>query len=186
MIGKNTIKVLDTFQKATVNKARQNLGTRRIGRNKSYGGTRRRSLQKSLYSNLELGTGNITFGSTASYAPFIYYGVSGTRKKRKDTPFSYKDKMPPVDAILKWMKVKPVRIRDKDGKFVKATESKRRGVAYVLAKRIQKRGIAGIPFFLEAFEMIYPKFESKIADALALDMLEAIVEEGESNNLKEE
>ena len=186
MVGKKTFAALYKFKNAVVKKAQQNLGTRRIGKNTSYGGTKRRKLQSSLYGDVNKANGDIIFGSMASYAPYIHYGVSGTKKKRKDTPFAYGKRMPPLDAIAKWMKVKPVRLRNAKGSFVKATPSKLKGAAFGIAKKIQEKGIPGLAFFDESFEMVYPKHESKIADAMALDMLEEVMKKiTETDNLKE-
>ena len=186
MIGKKTKIALQKFKHAVVKKAQQNLGTRRIGKNTSYGGTKRRRLQKSLYGDVNEATGDVVFGSLAPYAMFIHYGVSGTKKSRPDTPFKYGKKMPPIDAIAKWMKVKPVRLRDDKGSFVKATPARLKGAAFGIAKKIQEKGIPGLAFFDDAFEMVYPKHQSKIADAIALDLLEQIQKSLENNdNLKE-
>jgi hypothetical protein len=186
MIGKKTFAALYKFKSAVVQKARQNLGTRRIGKNTSYGGTKRRNLQNSLYGDVNKEDGDISFGSMAPYAKYIHYGVSGTKKKRRDTPFSYGNKMPPVDAIAKWMKVKPVRLRDANGSFVKATPEKLKGAAFGIAKKIQEKGIPGLAFYDESFDMVYPKHESKIAEAMALDILEELMKKvTETDNLKE-
>ena len=94
--------------------------------------------------------------------------------------------MPPIDAIAKWMKVKPVRLRDDKGSFVKATPARLKGAAFGIAKKIQEKGIPGLAFFDDAFEMVYPKHQSKIGEAIALDLLEQIQKSIENNdNLKE-
>ena len=92
-------KVLDRFADDVNNAAKRELGSRRIGKNTSYG-VASRSLQKSL--SYSITDGQVLFGSPNPYHAFIHWGVNGTRKKR-GAPFSYTTKQPPVDAVLKWM-----------------------------------------------------------------------------------
>lgn len=181
-VGKNTAKVLDEMGEAIVQAAQRNLGTRRIGKNKSYGATKRRSLADSLEFTRE-GT-NIAFGSPKPYANFIHWGVSGTQRKVKNSPFQYKSKMPPIGAIMKWMKVKPVRLRDKDGKFIKQTTSRLKSAAYMIARSIKRKGIPKLAFFTEAWETQFPKWKDKVADAIALDTLDDLLDGLTNDNFK--
>lgn len=180
-MGKRTDKVLDEFGEEVRLAAMRNLGTRRIGKNNSYGATKNRTLAKSL--TFKRDGGELSFGSPLPYAKFIHYGVNGAEKNR-NSPFSFKNKQPPISAILKWMKVKPVRLRDADGKFVEQTESRLKSTAFLIARSIRKRGIAGIAYFSEAFETMYPRYASKIADAIALDGLDDLFDQLDSDNLK--
>ena len=72
--------VLDRFAEDLNNSAKRVLGSRKIGRNGAYGVTSKRSLQKSL--TYSISDGAVSFGSPLDYAPFIHWGVNGTRKKR--------------------------------------------------------------------------------------------------------
>ena len=182
-MGKRLDQVLNEMGVAVTDAARRNLGTRTIGKNKSYGATKSRKLAKSL--TFSVSGNDLTFGSPLPYAKFIHWGVSGTKKKRKDTPYAYTTKQPPIDAILKWMKVKPLRLRDKDGKFVKQTQSKLRSAAFMIARGIKRNGIAGLQYFTEAWETQYPKWQQKIIDALALDTLDDISDSFGNDNTKQ-
>jgi hypothetical protein len=183
VIGKRTRKVLDQFAEATRNKASQNLGTRTIGKNRSYGATKSRSLAKSLYANVQ-SNGSIEFGSTKFYAPFIHEGVSGTKVKRK-TPFSYKKKQPPVGSIMNWLRLKPVRLRNAEGQFIKQTPSRLKSAAFNIARSIKEKGIPGLAYYTEAWEMTLPRWEGKIAQAQADDILDKLDKDIEKLNRKQ-
>ena len=173
-MGKRTDKVLDEFAEEWRLASMRNLGTRTIGKNRSYGATRSRKLEKSLY--VKRVGGEIVAGSPLPYAKFIHYGVSGTKKKR-NTPYKFTTKAPPTKPIEKWLGAKPVRLRDpKSGEFVKKTKWRLKSAAWVIAQSIKKRGIPGVAYFSEAFETMYPRFQSKIAEAIALDALDDLTD----------
>ena len=157
----------------------RNLGSRRIGKNNSYGATRSRKLAKSLF--VKRVGGEIVAGSPLPYAKFIHYGVSGTQVKR-DTPYAFTTKAPPTKPIEKWLGAKPVRLRDpKTGEFVKKTKARLKSAAFVIAQSIKKRGVPGLAYFSEAFDTMYPRFESKIAEAIALDALDDLTDSDNPN-----
>ena len=79
-------------------------------------------------------------------------------------------KQPPVSAILEWMKIKPIRLRDSKGSFVKATESMKRHVAFLIARKIGKDGIKGWKAFDYAMENIWDEYEDKLFDAYSKDL----------------
>ena len=152
--------------------AQRNLGTRRIGRNKSYGATKSRKLAKSLTVKRD-GT-KLSFGSPLPYAAFIHFGVSGTDRKVENSPFKYTNKMPPIKPILKWLKAKPVRLRDKKGRFKKQTESAMKSFAFMIARSIKRKGIPKLAYFTEAWETEAPRWESQLLEAAALDFMEGL------------
>lgn len=73
-------------------------------------------------------------GSTAPHAPFVEYG----RRPGKQ---------PPVDAITRWIALKPIEIGDR----------KIRSVAFAIARRIGKRGIKPRFPFRRAVEAMTPR-----------------------------
>ena len=90
-------------------------------------------------------------------------------------------KQPPVDAILDWMRLKPIKLRDKEsGKFKKPTEVLKRQVAFLIARKIGRDGIKGWKAFDYAFENIWDEYESKVVEAYGKDF-NAVLE----NELKE-
>ena len=159
--------ILKDFAEDVNNAAKRTLGSRKIGKNRSYG-VASRSLQKSLTYSIR--DGKVSFGSPLPYAAFIHWGVNGTNKNR-NAPFSYRQKQPPTDAIRKWMKVKPIRVRDKDGRFVKATESRLQSAAFLIARSIKRNGIHGLRYYEVALETVVPQYNKKLGEALAQEFV---------------
>ncbi len=172
-------KVLDRFAEDLNNSAKRVLGSRKIGRNSAYGVTSKRSLQKSL--TYSISDGSVSFGSPLEYAPFIHWGVNGTRKKR-GSPYSYRYETPGrkhVDAIEKWMKVKPVRLRDqKTGQFIKKVGPKGgdrvRSTAWVIARSIKRKGIHGLRYYIVALEQVVPQYVEKMGTAVVSDIMKSL------------
>ena len=148
------------------NAAKRTLGTRTIGKNKSYGKASG-SLQKSLRYTIK--GKDVIFDSPDQSAAFIYWGVNGTEKGR-GSPFSYGSKQPPSSVIKKWMKVKPVRLRDKSGAFIEQTESRLSSAAYLIARSIKKKGIASLKYWEIAYKQTFPRAEKKLGEAFAKDL----------------
>lgn len=157
--------VLKEFANETTLAAKRNLGSRKIGKNRTYGVASRR-LQKSL--TFDIKGGSVSFGSPVAYAGFVHWGVNGTQKNH-GSPYSYTTKQPPIDPILKWMRAKPVRLRDKGGQFVEQTESRMRSAAFNIARAIKRNGMPGVKYWTEAYETIFPKYAQKLAEAQAED-----------------
>jgi len=108
--------------------------------------------------------------------------VNGT-EQRRGSPFSYGSKPPPSSVIKQWMKVKPVRLRSKNGEFISQepraiTRGKNKGkmrdpldgVAYVIARAIQKKGIASLKYWDIAYKETFTKAEKKLGEAFAKDL----------------
>jgi len=171
-------KVLDRFADDVNNAAKRQLGSRKIGKNRSYG-VASRSLQKSL--SYSISDGKVRFGSPNRSAPFIHWGVNGTRKNR-NAPYSYTTKQPPVDAVRKWMKIKPVRLRSETGQFIKQTESRLNSAAFLIARAIKRNGIAGLRYYVVALERTVPKYVEEMGSAVVQDILKALT--FEAGNIK--
>ena len=179
--GNNYAKALAHYALELNNAARRVLGRRKIGKNKTYGeatGALRKSLRYQAKGS------EVMFGSPLPYSQFIYWGVNGTDKKR-GSPYSYGSKQPPSDAIKKWMRVKPLRLRDKDGKFIsqeskEITRGKNKGKkrnpldgpAFLIARSIKKKGIASLKYYEKAFDETYKNAEKKLSEAFAKDLFD--------------
>lgn len=170
--------ILKEFAEETTLASKRALGSKRIGKNRSYG-VASRDLQKSLTFTIDGGT--IRFGSPLPYAAFVFFGVNGTRK-RHGSPYSYGSKQPPIEPILEWMRVKPVRLRDDSGKFIEQTESRKRGAAFTIARAIKRNGMPGVKYWTEGLETMLPKYAQRLAEAKAKELLEGIVID--TNNIK--
>ena len=163
-------KVLARFADDVNNAAKRELGSRSIGKNRSYG-VASRSLQKSLTYKLK--GGKVSFGSPLPYAAFIHWGVNGTRKNQ-NAPYSFRSKQPPSGPIMEWMRAKPVRLRDASGKFVKQTESRLKSAAFLIARSIKRKGIVGLRYYTVALETIVPQYREELGEALAQDLVKAL------------
>jgi hypothetical protein len=78
-------------------------------------------------------------------------------------------KQPPTKPIMDWLKIKGIILRNNKGQFMKRGESNYRGVAWVIARSIGKRGIVGIHYFREAFENTFDGYDPKIINAAIMD-----------------
>ena len=152
-----------------VNAAKRTLGTRTIGKNKTYGKASG-DMQKSL--TFKMKGDEVVFSSPDPSSAFIYWGVNGN-EKRRGSPFSYGSKQPPSgedSAIRQWMKVKPVRLRDKSGAFIEQTESRLSSAAFLIARSIKKKGIASLKYWDIAYNDTFPKAEKALGEAFAKDL----------------
>tara|TARA_R110000737_G_scaffold290962_1_gene297593 strand:+ start:497 stop:1063 length:567 start_codon:yes stop_codon:yes gene_type:complete len=163
-------RALKIFAGEVNNNAKKVLGRRTIGKNKTYGeasGKLRKSLAfKVTKSGKQT---QIKFGSPLKYAAFIHWGVNGTSRNR-GAPYSYSNKQPPTSAILKWMKLKPVRLRDASGKFVRQTDSAMNSAAFNIARSIKRNGIAGLKYYEKAYLETLPKATAKLGEAFVKDL----------------
>ena len=136
---KETKDILNKFAKYVIQQSRTNL-------TKS-----KKNSSKALYNSLgynikETSNGvNIEF-LMDEYGAYQDKGVSG-KKKKYNTPFSYKDKMPPSSALDKWTVRRGIAPRDKSGKFIP-----RKTINYLIARSIFNKGIKPSLFFTKPFE----------------------------------
>ena len=162
--------ILEEFARETTLAAKRELGSRRIGRNRSYG-VATRELQKSLRFNIK--GSRVSFGSPLDYAGFVHWGVNGTNRSRS-APYSYKFPNPSekhVQAIRQWMRDKPVRLQKPGGKgFARQTEAALQSAAYLIARAIKRNGVPGVKYWTEAYETMWPRYAQKIAEAKAEDV----------------
>jgi hypothetical protein len=167
------------FAGEVVDASRRELGTRRVGKNKNYG-VATRDLQKSLSFKLKKGKGKVqavelmATGKASRYAAFMHWGVNGTQVRR-GSPYSYRDKQPPISAVREWMKVKPVRLRDpKTGEFIKQTERGLNSAAFLIARSIKRKGIEGVRYFVNGFEWAMNKHGDTVAETLGRDFAQKL------------
>jgi hypothetical protein len=180
-------KAVDEFAKAVVFEAMRNIGAtqsvskfrvaRSIRKNFVYTGNLKSSLRAKV--NKDLSIDFFVVGSAQKYAQVIEDGQMGiseaptTDKYYMPTPNKFKmKKMPPSKVILKWMKKRSgFRFRDKDGKFKsKPTESQMKGIAYTIARAMQRRGRVGLHYFEHAYEDVLKAKREKLNKGLGSDI----------------
>ncbi len=112
------------------------------------------------------------------YGIFQDKGVSGVKKKY-NTPYSYKDKMPPVKSLDKWIVKRNLKgVRGKDGKFIS-----RKSLQYMIARSIYNNGIKPSMFFTKPFEKAFKNLDEDLVKAFRLDM-EKLLTTTTKDNLK--
>lgn len=79
-------------------------------------------------------------------------------------------KQPPSDKIANWIKIKPLRLRGKKGKYIQKNKKNINTAAYLIARSIGLYGIKPTHFFRDAFKMHYKRIDKTIIKAYANDM----------------
>jgi len=139
---KQTKDILNKFAKYVIQQSRTNLSKSKKNSSKS--------LYNSLDHKYKVVNGGIGIQFLMDeYGVYQDKGVSG-KKKKYNTPFSYKDKMPPSSALDKWSVRKGIAPRDKSGKFIP-----RKSINFLIARSIYNKGIKPSLFFTKPFEKAY-------------------------------
>lgn len=155
---------VDSIGRDVVEAAQRNLGaTRKIN-----GKTRRRVASGKLKDGL-------SFKNLTRYNnPVLQFGVDDNELKRYADVIEFGRrpgaKPPPVAPIIEWMKIKPIRLRNREGGFIKSTESGIRSAAFLIARSIGKKGIVGIKYYTEALESVLDKRGPELLDALSKEI----------------
>lgn len=108
------------------------------------------------------------------YLIFQDKGVNGSKVKKYNTPFSYKDKRPPVGVFLDWIKTKNLQLRDEEKKFYKdgspfkeyTTEEKQLQLAHAIAGKVFNEGMAPRRIFTVELPYTVAQLEKAIPDFL--------------------
>ena len=128
-------------------------------------------LYKSLKGNVKAMPNSISIEfSMEDYGVFQDAGVSGTKKKY-NTPYSYKSKMPPAKVFDKWLIRKGIAPR-KNGKF-----ASRKSLAFLIARSVFRNGIKPSLFFTKPFEDAYKKLPSELVEKYGLQAIELFNEQ---------
>ena len=158
---KETKNILNKFAKYVIKQARTNLTK---GKKNS---------SKQLYDSLDykLKVGQNSFGVEflmEEYGAYQDQGVSG-KKRKFDTPFSFKSKMPPPSSLDKWTVRKGIAPRDKKGRFIK-----RQSLNFLIARSIFTYGIKPSMFFTKPFEKAFNDLPPELTNAFAIDIENSI------------
>ena len=109
---------------------------------------------------------------SAPYWNFIDQGVKGSKSspypRQSESPYAFRDKMPPLSAILPWVERKRIQIRDKKGRYASY-----KSTAYVIARSIYFKGLAPTHFIEDTGEFIFNKYGQSIANAILEDIADA-------------
>ena len=149
---KNTEIAFKKFGANVIHRARFYLKRRKINTKKS-------TLSDSLSFNVKVypsGALEMDF-SAVDYFPFVEEG-------------RLPGKMPPSSAIAKWIKDKPIKLRDsKTGRFKSKTKANINSAAFGIAMSIKTYGIKPTYFFRDAFKMHRKRLAPEIIKAYGTD-----------------
>jgi len=171
--------VLLDFGETVTDRARSNIRIQQTRYGKKRKANTTGTLAASLYYEMDV-TGSVPsigFNSTADYAQWVEYGRQGKESNYKgiDTRFAAGAAKPPVPAILNWMNLKKIKLRTtgetgKMTKFAKSAtnkdEKKRLAVATAMAKSIEKKGIAPLYYWRDAYLETLPEYGAQLNAAM--------------------
>ncbi len=100
------------------------------------------------------------------YGAYQDKGVSG-KKKKYNTPFSYRNKMPPIKPLSDWAKAKNIRLRDAKGRFQKGSY---KTIGFLIARSIYNKGIKPSLFFTKPFEKAFERLPEELVQSYALEV----------------
>jgi len=74
-------------------------------------------------------------------------------------------KFPPLEAMRQWVRVKRIKPRDKNGRFIRMTEANLNSIAYLAARKVKEKGYKGIRFYNTAIQRELAKPNNDLQDA---------------------
>jgi hypothetical protein len=171
--------VLLDFGETVTDRARSNIRIQQTRYGKKRKANTTGTLAASLYYDVDV-TGtipSIAFNSSADYAKWVEYGRQGKESNYPgiDKRFAAGAAKPPVDAILNWMNLKKIKLRSigetgRRTKFAKSSinkdENERLRVANAMAKSIEKKGIAPLYYWREAYLETLPEYGTQLNEAM--------------------
>jgi len=172
--------VLLDFGETVTDRARSNIRIQQTKYGKKRKANTTGTLAASLYYDLDV-TGSVPsigFSSTADYAAWVEYGRQGKESNYKgiDTRFAASAAKPPVDAILNWMNLKKIKLRTigetgRRTRFATSAanrdEQQRLRVANAMAKSIEKKGIAPLYYWRDAYIETLPEYGAQLNAAMS-------------------
>ena len=90
-------------------------------------------------------------------------GISGVKKKY-NSPYSHKDKMPPINKLDKWSVRRGIAPRDAKGRFIP-----RKSLLWMISRGIYNNGIKPSLFMTKPFEKYMDKLPVELATAFTED-----------------
>ena len=155
--------LLNEYAATVVERAQSNLRIKRRIRGKivnRVGSNRSDNLLNSLTYKLRIRYNKPTIdftvkGQAGNYADVIEYGRKPGAKR------------PPVSAIEQWIRLKPLKLRNRQGEFIKSTETAIKSAAFAIAKSIGENGIVGINYYQDAINDTWEDYSEQLLTAYA-------------------
>jgi hypothetical protein len=156
--------LLNEYAATVVERAQSNLRIKRRVRGKVVNRVASGTLLNSLTYKLRIRYNKPTIdftvkGDAGRYADVIEYG----RKPYPGDP----TKRPPYKDIMQWIKIKPLKLRNRQGEFIKSTESAIKSAAIAIAKSIGENGIEGINYYQDAINDTWEDYSEQLLTAYA-------------------
>jgi hypothetical protein len=156
--------LLNEYAATVVERAQSNLRIKRRVRGKVVNRVASGTLLNSLTYKLRIRYNKPTIdftvkGDAGRYADVIEYG----RKPYPGDP----TKRPPYKDIMQWIKIKPLKLRNRQGEFIKSTESAIKSAAIAIAKSIGENGIEGINYYQDAINDTWEDYSEQLIQAYA-------------------
>ena len=188
MKTENLERYLTSFGKYVITQSRANLtrGTKKYGSKNN---------TKQLYNSLKFELLPTSEGFTveffmADYGTFVDKGVSGKKQirtftdyegKTLNSPYQYRNKMPPPTILDKWIVRRGLAPRTKKGRFKARTIDKAgfaKSIQFLVAKKIQMQGIQGISFFQRPLMLAFEDFNKQVLTAVERDIIDNLTDSG--------
>ncbi len=167
---KNLQTELQSFGKYVVQQSRSNLTKQKHNVSKD--------LYNSIHYKLEENNGNFDLAFIMDeYGTFLDKGVKGAnpslvkggKQKGSNSPYSFRNKRPPMQPIADWAKKINIRLRDKEGKFKKGNY---RTIGFILQRSIFAQGIKPSMFFTKPFLAAFDRYPQLLSKAFAQDIID--------------
>ena len=175
-------KQLDRFSKSVIKEARKNLTT--LKKNHTKG------LWQSLKGNVKAMPNSLSMDFEMNlYGQFQDKGVKGAnpslvkngKQKAPNSPFSFKNKKPPMEPLSRWAQKKNIRFRNADGTYAKGGY---KTLGFWLQKRIYAQGIKPSLFFTKPFEAAFKRLPDELIEKFGLDAMNLFKETQFKNEKK--
>lgn len=149
-----TKKALEAFAQKIIRYSKQNLKAKNASG----------KLSKSLTPNIKVSKNSIEFDILATnYADYVDKGVSG-KKRKFNTPYSYKNKKPPASAFDKWIVKRGIAPRNENGQFMD-----RKSLQFAMSNHVFNKGIKPSLFITKAYQKAMKDFDQDILTKYGLD-----------------
>ena len=169
---KNLQKELQSFGKYVVQQSRSNLTKQKHNVT--------RDLYNSIHYDLTEKNGNYDLAFIMDeYGTFLDKGVKGAnpslvkdgKQKGRNSPYSFRNKRPPMQPLADWAKKRNIRLRDKEGKFKKGNY---RTIGFILQRSIFAQGIKPSLFFTKPFLVAFDRYPELLSEAFAQDIIDIL------------
>lgn len=157
---------LDRFFKELIKQSRANLTRGKNNASKTLYNEMNYSVEvnkNSFSASFNLPVGQ---GQNVPYGEYLDKGVKGIESGRSLANYKYTNKKPPISAIKRYMKTKPIKARSREtGRFIKQEQG-----AYMIQNAIYKKGIKPTEFFSKPFKRLFKRLPDEIVKKYGLDV----------------